>query len=437
MPPSLIGLRSARPMRSCATPPGFSPRIREACPTARSSLSTVPSEDPIHGEMKIPRRKISHAAGILLFAFVGYCAIAAEPAQVTLVRTPDGGVQPQAAIDRAGVIHLIYYKGDAGNGDIFHVRQRPGEETFSKAIQVNRQSGSAIAAGTIRGAQMALGRNGRVHVAWNGHAPKNGSYMEAPMLYTRLNDAGTAFEPERDVITAARGLDGGGSVAADNQGNVYVFWHAPKPGNTNGEAGRALFVARSTDDGKTFAPEKLATPKPTGACGCCGMKAFADSAGNVFALYRSASETVNRDETLLISRNRGADFEIAYAHPWKIATCPMSSAFISETKAGVLAAAETHGRVFYVRVDPKTGKVSEPVSPEVKGKHPIAIGNIRGEVLLAWTEGTGWNKGGAVAWQVYDKEGKVTAEKGRSDGVPVWSLASALAKPDGSFVIVY
>jgi hypothetical protein len=261
--------------------------------------------------------------------------------------------------------------------------------------------------------------------------------MEAPMLYTRLNDAGTAFEPERDVITFARGLDGGGSVAADDQGKVYVAWHAPKPGNTNGEAGRAVFMARSTDDGKTFSPEKLATEKPTGACGCCGMKAFADSAGNVFALYRAATEMTNRDETLLLSRDHGANFEIAYSHGWKLAACPMSSAFLSETPAGVLAAAETHGRVFFVRVDPKTGKVSKPVSPEAKAKHPIAVGNAKGEVLLAWTEGTAWAKGGAVAWQVYDSSGNPTSEKGRANGVPTWSLVAAVAKPDGSFVIIY
>lgn len=230
---------------------------------------------------------------------------------------------------------------------------------------------------------------------------------------------------------------GGGSVAADDQGNVQVFWHAPKPGNTNGEAGRAVFVARSTDDGRTFAAEKLATGTPTGACGCCGMKAFADSQGNVFALYRAATEMVNRDETLLISRNRGVDFEIAYTHGWKIATCPMSSAFLSETKAGVLAAAETHGRVFFVRVNSNTGKVSEPVSPPNQGKHPVAVGNAAGEVLLAWTEGTGWGKGGAVAWQVYDETGIPTSDKGRADGVPAWSLVSAVAKPDGNFVVVY
>jgi len=365
------------------------------------------------------------------------CEATSHSAQVTLVRTPDDGIQPQALMDRHGILHLIYYKGDAQKGDIFYARKQPGREGFSKPIQVNRRPGSAIAAGTIRGAQMALGRNGRVHVAWNGHAPENGSHMEAPMLYTRLNDASTAFETERDVITFARGLDGGGSVAADDQGNVCVFWHAPKPGNTNGEAGRAVFVARSMDDGKTFAPEKLAISKPTGACGCCGMKAFVDSEGNVFALYRAATEIVNRDETLLISRNRGVDFEIAYTHEWKIATCPMSSAFLSETKAGLIAAAETHGRVFFILVDQKTGNVSSSVSPETKGKHPVAVGNDAGEVLLAWTEGTSWGKGGAVAWQLYDSAGNALSEKGRADGVPAWSLIAAVPKPDGNFVIFH
>jgi hypothetical protein len=382
--------------------------------------------------------KVRAGVAFTLAVFVTALPAAGDSSRVKLLRTPQDGIQPQAVVDNRGVVHLIYYKGEGGGGDVFYVRQEPGQETFSKPIPVNSQPKSAMAAGTIRGAQLAIGKNGRVHVAWNGHAPKKGAWMEAPMLYTRLNDAGTAFDPERDVITVARGLDGGGSVAADEQGNVYVFWHAPKPGNTNGEAGRAVFVARSTDDGQTFAPEKLATDKPTGACGCCGMKAFADSQGNVFALYRAASEQVNRDEVLLVSRGPGADFKIALAHPWKVATCPMSSAFFSETKAGVLASWETEGKVYFARVNPTTLKVSEPVSPpgSSRRKHSVAVGNAKGEVLLAWTEGTGWQTGGAVAWQLYDETGN-PSDTGRADGVPVWSLASAFAKQDGRFVIVY
>lgn len=140
---------------------------------------------------------------------------------------------------------------------------------------------------------------------------------------------------------------------------------------------------------------------------------------------------------LLISRNRGADFEIAYTHGWKIAACPMSSAFLSETKTGMLAAAETHGKVFFVRVDSVTGKVSSPVSPETKGKHPVAVGNAKGEVLLAWTEGPSWGKGGAVAWQLYDSSNNPLPENGKGEGVPAWSLATMIAKPDGDFVVIY
>ena len=54
-----------------------------------------------------------------------------------------------------------------------------------------------------------------------------------------MNDSGTAFETERNVIHAAYGLDGGGSVAADDQANVYVAWHAPKP-DVKGADGASL-----------------------------------------------------------------------------------------------------------------------------------------------------------------------------------------------------
>jgi hypothetical protein len=209
--------------------------------------------------------------------------------------------------------------------------------------------------------------------------------------------------------------------------------------STNGEAGRALFVARSTDEGKTFAPEVLATDKPTGACGCCGMKAWADDHGIVLALYRGASEQVNRDEILLVSRDRGLHFDTALVHPWKVATCPMSSASFSDTGAGLLAAWETEGNVYFTRIDSSSLEVAQPVSPvgSARRKHPVAVGNAAGDVLLAWTVGTGWGKGGSVVWQLYDKNGQPSPEHGQRTGVPTWSLITALAKSDGGFVIIY
>ena len=378
--------------------------------------------------------------GSLLFS----CLNAGEPERVKLVRAPDDGIQPQAAVDGQGIVHMIYYKGDARKGDIFYVRQEPGNDAFSKPIKVNTQAGSAIAAGTIRGAQLAVGRNGRVHVVWDGMGegatPVNlNGKKAAPLLYARLNDAGTAFEPERNVISYAFGLDGGSSVAADAEGNVYAAWHGRAPDSKEGEAGRAIFVARSQDDGKTFAREKPAVAKNTGACACCGMRAFADAQGAVYILYRAATDMTERGETLLVSPRPGAAFEIAYNHPWKATTCPMSSASLSAASHGVLAAWETGDNVFFARVDSKTMQLSPAISPLAgpKRKHPVAVANATGKTLFVWTEGTGWAKGGSLAWQIFDKDGNATSETGRADGVPTWSLVSAIAKKDGTFVIFY
>ena len=35
---------------------------------------------------------------------------------VRLLRVPNGGIQPQAAVDGKGTIHLIYFKGEPGAG---------------------------------------------------------------------------------------------------------------------------------------------------------------------------------------------------------------------------------------------------------------------------------------------------------------------------------
>jgi hypothetical protein len=368
---------------------------------------------------------------------------AAGSKKITVVRTPNGGIQPQAAVDAAGVVHLIYYKGDAGGGDVFYVRRETNAENFSKPIQVNSLPGSAIAAGSIRGAQLALGKNGRVHVVWNGGKGAKrvtiAGKEATPLLYTRLNDAGTAFDPERNLITQNAGLDGGSTVAADSQGNVYVFWHGSAPSNTAKEAGRAVFVSRSKDDGKTFAPESRATDKETGACGCCGMKAIADARGAVYVLYRAATENTERGETLLVSRRPGAPFEVAYSDPWKATTCPMSSASLTVATGGALAAWETGNQVRFGAIDPTTLRVSMPVAQIAAGKrkHPVAVSNKRGETLFVWTEGTAWAKGGSVAWQLY-KDGTASSERDRvENGVAVWSLPTAVALPDDSFLLVH
>jgi hypothetical protein len=70
-------------------------------------------------------------------------------------------------------------------------------------------------------------------------------------------------------------------------------------------------------------------------------------------------------------------------------------------------------------------------------KYPAIAANTQGETIFAWTEGMAWKKGGRVAWQVYDKSGKATADHGQAEGVPAWSLVAVFTRPDGGFAIVY
>jgi hypothetical protein len=385
------------------------------------------------------------AAVLLGIAALTYTEVVARPApgeapaKAVLLRVPNHGIQPQVVVGPKGIVHLVYFKGEPGGGDVFYTTSKDGAH-FKRPLRVNTHPRSAVAVGNIRGAHLAVGKNGRAHVAWNGsHKAMPKAHHGQPMLYARLNDAGTAFEPERNVIRTAFGLDGGGSVAADGAGNVYVFWHAPSPGK-KGEENRRVWVAVSTDEGKTFAAERAAS-EATGACGCCGLRAFADSKGTAYVLYRGAKDSTQRDMYLLKSTDKGKRFRGERAHPWSINICPMSSEAFAEAPGGdVLAAWDTRGQVYFTRINAATGKRSAPVGAPGEGKgrkHPALAVNTKGETILAWTEGMGWERGGAVAWQVFDKDGKPTAERGRADGVPVWSLVGAFVRPDGRFAIVY
>jgi hypothetical protein len=340
---------------------------------------------------------------------------------------------------------MVYLEGNPEAADVFYVHSKNGIE-FSRPIRVNSQPGSAIGIGTIRGPQIAVGANGRVHVAWDGSStaePKGLVNPESktagmPMLYSRLNDAGTAFEPQRSLMIRTFGLDGGGSVAADDSGNVYVAWHGKAlEGAAEGEAGRAVWIARSTDNGKAFAPESLATTQPTGACGCCQLKIFADRQGTVYVLYRSATEGVHRDIYLLTSTDHARSFRTRLLHKWDINACPMSSMSFAEGPRDVIAAWETNGQVYWQNV---TRDGSTPISAPGTGKgrkHPVVVVNSTGDVLFGWTEGTGWKRGGSLASQVFDAEGNPKSPVTSAPGVPVWSLAAAFTRPNGEFTVVY
>src|SRR6059058_10825 len=96
--------------------------------------------------------------GVALLVGGNMVVSAASPGAVTLLRVPDGGLQPQAVLATDGTLHLIYLKGDPGASDVFYAKRERGRTNLSPAVRVNSRPGSAVAIGTVRGAQTALGR---------------------------------------------------------------------------------------------------------------------------------------------------------------------------------------------------------------------------------------------------------------------------------------
>ncbi len=360
-------------------------------------------------------------------------------AAVSLEKLPEPGLQPQALTSPDGTVHLIYLKGDPKAADVVYRRKTAGQTSWGAPLRVNSQAGSAIAVGTIRGAQLAVGRQGAVHVAWNGSSsalpkPVNGG---TPMLYARLQNGGSSFSEQRNLMTASHELDGGGAVAADSDGRVFVIWHA-SPAGISGETNRAVYLALSKDDGSTFAPERRISPEGSGACGCCGLTAKASTGGDVFVLFRTARSPLQRDMSLLVSSDHGAHFTEALSHPWSINACPMSSANLSDATPGVWAAWETAGQIHFAHFSNLERQTpTNSAGPKRAAKHPRIAANSRGETLVVWTEGTGWQRGGDLGWQVLDSKGQSTAEKGRLPGIPAWHFATVFTKLNGDFVILH
>ena len=375
-------------------------------------------------------------------------SVAADGDEVTLVRVPHGGIQPEAVVDARGVLHMLYFSGEPRGGNLFYVRSTDYGSTFSAPVRVNSQEGSAIATGTIRGGQVAVGRGGRVHVAWNGSDramprglvnPASGQ-PAAPFLYTRSNADGTAFEPQRNLTRRSYGVDGGGSIGADPGGNVYAAWHALASGGENGEDHRVVWMTRSIDDGATFTEERPVWHEATGVCSCCQLRLFVAPSSAMYLLYRSATAVTHRDIYLLESNDEGRSFRGSQVQPWTIGACPMSSMSFAASGSRMFGAWETAGQVYFGAIDAGAARIPRPIAAPGEGgarKHPRLAASAKGGVLLVWTEGTAWARGGSLAWQLFDGDGKAIGAQGPAPGIGVWSFAAAIARPDGRFVVFY
>ncbi len=119
----------------------------------------------------------------------------------------------------------------------------------------------------------------------------------------------------------------------------------------------------------------------------------------------------------------------------------MSTAYLSEGGERVRAAWETAGQVYFDSVEPDVrARLRHPSQRPAKVTIESAScrrANVNGQVLMVWTEGTSWAKGGSVAWQLFDNAVKPTGAEGHAPGVPAVGPPSVFADRKGNFTIIY
>jgi hypothetical protein len=383
--------------------------------------------------------KLRLIIAFLLLLLLPHLAPAA-PSGVFLHPCPGGGYLPDAVTASDGRVHLVFHRGDPAKSDLFHATFTAENGEFSDPVRINSLPGSAVAAGSVRGAQLALGKDDAIHIAWMGSmqsAPEH-DHARIPMWFSRSLDGGRTFEPQRNLITTAYGLDGGGTLAADRSGNVHVLWHAT--GDEEGPGHRRVVLANSQDNGASFAPEQTLATGSSGVCPCCGIRAATPPEGDeLLVLFRDAALPGERGIALLSIDPARHTTALLYRDPWQTETCPMSTGSFALTGTQVAVAWETEGRVKVGVRERNAGTFANartvPASTTKSNqKHPAVFLAADGSLFVAWLEVKGWAQPGTLRWQPFEAAGQPSGPGGSQNLRSPWTRPALAATPNGILV---
>jgi hypothetical protein len=336
---------------------------------------------------------------------------------------PGGGVSPDVWCDSAR-LHLVYGRDEA----VYYTSSTDDGKTLTTPRLLN-DSHTAATVGRERGAKLAIGRNGLVHVVWLGPMGKR-------VFYTHDTHGGRFMQPQ-NLLPQGSDADGP-SVAADDRGRVYVVWLRRVEG-PDGRVSARIELTVSNDDGRSFsAPETIENRFSEDACPCCQTRALMGPDRAVTVAFRGAYRNL-RDIYLIRGEEDSQRFAVSQVSDdhWRIDACPMAGPFVQAWAGSprrLLTSWASDGEVYFAVSEDagrSFGPRTAPSERNVKTReHPIALANPSGERLFAWVEGRG------VRWQRITADGHVQSS-GENTGLPANSRPTAFVDRSGGFVLVY
>ena len=314
--------------------------------------------------------------------------------------------EPVTAAASDGNFYVAWVNHEVKNqADVMIGRFDSHGKMRSAPVRVNPQPGLATA---WRGdpPSIAVADNGSVYVVWTARVEADGK--KGTDLYLSVsNDMGRTFaSPVKindDKVPGAHGMHALG-IAGD--GRIYVSWldernvHVPKPSTKaeghHMESNRELFMAHSTDGGRTFSKnQKIAAE----ACPCCKTALAVASDGTLYIGWRHVLPGNYRHIAVTSSTDAGATFSkpvIVSDDKWVLQGCPVSGPSLSVDDAGVLkvlwyAAGEANTPGLYFAE-------SRDKARSFSQGHLLAKETVRGTPVLA--PGNDANNSDVAVWEM-------------------------------------
>src|SRR5688572_1393874 len=298
--------------------------------------------------------------------------------------------EPVTASAQDGSFYVAWVNHDAKQADVMLSHISGAGEKIGAPVRVNRQAGSATA---WRGDQpsLAVSGDGAVYVLWTARVEAAGKH--GTDLYMSVsNDGGQTFASEVKVNDdKASGAHGMHSLAVAKDGKVYVSWldernvHTPKPSakgeGHHMESNRELFLAYSTDGGRTFSRNRKVA---SDACPCCKTSLAVAADGTLYAGWRQVLPGNFRHIAVVSSTDGGTSFSapvIVSDDRWMLQGCPVSGPSLSTDAAGSLkvvwyAAGEGNAPGVYFTESRDKGRSFAP-------RQLLAQEGVRGTPVLA------------------------------------------------------
>jgi hypothetical protein len=299
---------------------------------------------------------------------------------------------PAIQIDETGTLHLAWIEANQETLNTYYVQSPLTQRPLPQPIRVN--PATIPVASLHEPPALALGRKNDVYLTWTPpHPNAKGKLFTSLLLLSRSLDCGKTFRPpvrvNDDEAVTGHSFD---HLTVSPNGSVHMVWLDAREGKKD----PSTYASFSRDQGQTLSPN-LKIDDTT--CVCCRTHATAAQDGTLYLAWRKIFPGNIRETVVARSTDNGKTFapSVIVGHDrWAFDGCPHRPATMGTDQEGRLYVTwytegpdDTPG--VYLAFSDDQGKTFTPrrqlnLSKGTFPDHPQLAVDQEGRLLVIWEE---------------------------------------------------